>query len=119
MVGESARDLLLLNAKRYRIARGRNGERLVKVTPRASQPGDPGGIDYADWEVGGHDLHSKAEARGHLGREYGDGTAGRWGPLIAFGFVGSIAFGLAFRLILSIKLDDVVGDGFRRTLVRF
>jgi len=76
MVGDN-RDLLLLNNKRYTVARNKNGARLIKVTPRASQPGDPGGVAYRDWIPWGHDFTSREE-QGILGREYGDGTDGRW-----------------------------------------
>lgn len=75
----SAREQVLLNAKRYAIARDRNGARMWEVVPRASQPGDPGGLMYRDWTPWGPDLFSEETAGSYLGREYGDGTDGRWG----------------------------------------
>lgn len=78
------RDVLLLNSKRYTVARGKDGQRLIKVTPRSSKPGDPGGIAYRDWIPWGHDFISREE-QNVLGREYGDGTDGRWEPVDTLG----------------------------------
>lgn len=86
------RDQILLNGLRYTIA-SKDGAVLLRTTSRASQPGDPGSLQMAEWRVDGPDFTSFEEvgpgqSEGYLGRDYGDGTDGRnfgidvLGPLI-------------------------------------
>lgn len=71
---------VFLNTKRYVLARDAKGARMYDKKKRQSQPGDPGGIGFRDWTPWGHDLLSH-DTNGFLGREYGDGTDGRWGVI--------------------------------------
>lgn len=55
----------------------------VSVSKRPSVPGDPSSLHVAEWKVDGPDLTSfeqilPGSQEGYLGREYGDGTDGRW-----------------------------------------
>jgi len=82
------RDTIRIAGVPYRLAVDGKGATQYAKTQRASQPGDPGGIAYADWRVDGADLFSFEGADGYLGRDYGVNTDGRWegvdclGPLI-------------------------------------
>lgn len=74
---------ITLNRQRYKLARGKQGEPLWGVTRRSSQPGDPGGVDVAEWRVDGHDFNSfelirPGQSQGYLGRDFGINTDGRW-----------------------------------------
>ena len=77
-----------LNSIRFPLAKGKQGQWLWSEGSRASQPGDPGGVGFADWRVDGPDLTSTETPNGYLGRDYGLNTDGRWegydtlGPLI-------------------------------------
>jgi hypothetical protein len=81
------RDTLRIAGVPFKIAKDGKGVFSYAQTHRASQPGDPGGMAYAEWRVDGPDLFSY-ESNDYLGREYGVGTDGRWdgvdclGPLI-------------------------------------
>lgn len=84
------RNTVAINGVQYPVAEGKNGQRLFKLTTRASQPGDPGDLVMAEWDVSGPDLNSYEEiplgqTQGYLGRDYGAGTDGRWAGLDQLG----------------------------------
>lgn len=67
------------------------GRRLIEITPRQSQRGDPGGRQVAEWAIDGPALTSVediAQGRGYLGVDASINTDTRWprmctlGPLI-------------------------------------
>lgn len=81
------RDTLRLDGKTYTLLR--QGDAPVwNVSARPSQRGDPGGQEVAEWRIDGPDLNSiedVSQGQGFLGREYGDGTDGRWAGLDTIG----------------------------------
>lgn len=82
------RDSIRIAGIPYKVATTAKGELAYSWEARPSQPGDPGGIAYAEWRVDGPDLFSYEGEGGYLGRDYGANTDGRWegvdclGPLI-------------------------------------
>lgn len=73
-----SKETVVLNGHRYSIAKDRNGNFMYSSDPRPSQPGDPGGIGYLEWEPFGPDLDGFEGPSGRLGRSYGINTDGRW-----------------------------------------
>lgn len=84
---------VLLDGKTYTVAIRDDGSQRIVRTSRPSQPADAGALTYAEWQTWGHDLDSferigPGQEAGYLGRDWGEGTDGRWlgldtlGPLI-------------------------------------
>lgn len=87
------RDDILVGGIKLQLATGPKGERAWTVTQRPSQPDDVGALKVAEWAVDGHDFNATeqigpGQEAGYLGRDYGNGTDGRWqgvdtlGPLL-------------------------------------
>lgn len=63
---------------------------LIRRSSRPSQPSDAGAMRYAEWQTWGHDFESferisGGQEAGFLGRDWGEGTDGRWFGLDTLG----------------------------------